>query len=288
MKPVCKPEMRPNYGITVQDVPYRTTADRTLRALIYRPQGDGPFPALICIHGGAWISGDRGATQGIAEVIAACGVVVVAIDFRMAPHDPYPSSLQDINYAIRWVKHHAAELAISPDVVGGLGVSSGGHLILLAAMKPYDRRYAAIAFDASVDAELDFVITYSGVLDPLDRYEMAQQIGDRDIAMCHEAYFGNAAVMNEASPSCILERGEQVALPPALFFQGGEDPRVPAGTAERTAKLYRQAGGEAAAHVYSGMGHALGEWNSAAISDALMRTLQLIRTCCDTAAASKL
>ena len=272
------PAQEPSYQIQIEDIPYRNAAGRTLRALVYRPQGDGPFPAMMCVHGGAWVSGDRTATQGFADLIASFGIVVVAIDFRMAPRDPYPSSLVDINYATRWVKQHAAELAIDPNAVGGLGVSSGGHLILLSALRPFDARYASAPLDKgeNIDAKLAFVITCSGVLDPLARYEMAKDMGDRDIMMCHDAYFKTEACMREASPPLILERGETVALPPALFFQGADDPRVPAGTAERTRDLYLAAGGSASAVVYPGMAHALGEWGRNEFMDMLMRTMQLI------------
>lgn len=273
------PAKQPTYPVSVQDIPYRLVDGRTLRALVYRPQGDGPFPAVICVHGGAWVSGDRSATQGFADLVAACGIVVVAIDFCMAPHDPYPSSLVDINYAIRWVKQHAVELSVNPKAVGGLGVSSGGHLILLSALRPVDERYASATVEGAsgdIDARLAFVVTCSGVLDPLARFRMAQQIGDRDIQACHHAYFGTEDVMSEASPPLILERGESVDLPPALFFQGSEDSRVPAGTAECTADLYFAAGGKASAVVYPGMGHALGDWGRAEVSDMLSRMMTLV------------
>ena len=272
------PAKQPTYPVSVQDIPYRLVDGRALSALVYRPQADGIFPAVICVHGGAWVSGDRSATQGLADLVAACGIVVVAIDFRMAPNDPYPSSLVDINYAIRWVKHHAPELSVDPNALGGLGVSSGGHLILLSALRPFNVRYAAGVVEGAsdeIDARLAFVITCSGVLDPLARYRMAQQIGDRDILACHHAYFGTEDVMSEASPPLILERGEKVDLPPALFFQGSEDQRVPTGTAQRTAELYAKGGGKASAVIYPGMGHALGEWGRAELFDLLARMMTL-------------
>lgn len=278
MNPANIPMKQPSYAVSIQDLPYRVADGRTLRALVYRPQGEGLFPAMVCVHGGAWVSGDRTATQGL---VASCGIVVVAIDFRMAPRDPYPSSLVDINYATRWVKQHAAELSVDPGVVGGLGVSSGGHLILLSALRPFDTRYATAPLAGAaedVDARLAFVATCSGVLDPLARYRMAQQIGDRDMLSCHDAYFGSEETMSEASPPLILARGEPVDLPPVLFFQGARDARVPADTAERMAELYKAAGGEASAVVYPGMGHALGDWGSRERLDMLARMASLVKS----------
>lgn len=270
---------QPDYPVIVSDVPYRLADDRILlRALIYQPEGEGPFPAVVCVHGGAWMFGDRTATQGFADMVAACGVVVMAIDFRMAPRDPYPSSLVDINYAVRWLKQNAAMFSVEPTAVGGLGISSGGHLILLSALRPFDSRYAAekLSQAEDIDARLAFVITCSGVLDPLDRYRMAQQLGDQEIIACHDTYFRDKEVMREASPPLILERGEKVELPPALFFQGSEDTRVPAGTAQRMAELCVAAGGQAEAVVYPGMGHAIGSWGRVELFDMLRHTMRFI------------
>lgn len=276
------PAKQPAYKVKIDDLTYRTVEGRVLRALVYRPRGDGPFPAMICVHGGAWVSGDRTATQGFADYIASFGVVVVAIDFRMAPRDPYPSSIIDINYATRWVKQQAVTLSVDPNAVGGLGISSGGHLILLSALRPFDARYASSPLESSdnadvtPDAKLACVVTCSGVLDPLARYEMAKAIGDSDILMCHDAYFRTEACMREASPPLILERGEPVDLPPALFFQGAEDPRVPASTAERTRDGYLRRGGSAEAIMYPGMGHGIGEWGRKETDDMMTRVIALV------------
>src|SRR5581483_12007794 len=92
------------FTYTTEDLVYRRAGDLALQALVYRPQGAGPFPALLDIHGGAWNTGDRTNNPALAEGLAASGVVVVSIDFRMGGEHPYPSSLQDINYATRWLK----------------------------------------------------------------------------------------------------------------------------------------------------------------------------------------
>ncbi|HTH94968.1 MAG TPA: alpha/beta hydrolase [Rhodocyclaceae bacterium] len=248
--------------VITQELVYRTVGDRSLKALIFRPETPGPWPALLCLHGGAWISGDRTATAYLGEKLAATGIVVVSIDFRMAPKHRYPSSLLDVNFAIRWMKANAAAFDIDSGNIGGLGISSGGHLILLAAMRPAYPTYITDIPDelSRVDARLTRVITCSGVLDPLARYRMAQQAGYAEILACHRKYFGNEAAMEEGNPPRILERGELVELPPLLMFQGKADPRLPSDTAMRVADVYRAAGGIAEAHYYADMGHALSEW----------------------------
>ncbi len=265
-------------SITVSEVTYLETDGQSARALIYRPKGEGPFPAIVCVHGGAWVSGDRFATAGFAEHIAEKGIVVMAIDTRLAPANPYPASVADINYATRWIKFHCESYHIDPARVGGLGISSGGQLLVLSAMRFDDPRYSDLALQTpgtTPDAKMAFVITCSGVLDPLGRYRMAEKSGNMAILLCHRAFFGDEKTMEESSPLLILERGEKTALPDALFFQGEADPRLPADTAENMASVWEAAGGKATAIVYQGAGHSIGSWRKRDFSDMLERISSL-------------
>ena len=96
-------------GMSVTETVYCKTSADPRKALVYRPAGKGPFPALVCVHGGAWVSGDRFATSGFAELVAATGIVVMAIDTRLAPRHPYPAAVEDVNCAVRWLKAHAGQ-----------------------------------------------------------------------------------------------------------------------------------------------------------------------------------
>ena len=91
----------------VQDVEYLRHGDKPLLAKVYKPRGEGPFPALVDLHGGAWCLADRNTDKVRLEVLAGHGVVVVSLDWRTAKEGAYPMALADINYAIRWVKLHA-------------------------------------------------------------------------------------------------------------------------------------------------------------------------------------
>src|SRR5690606_36376903 len=134
--------------------------------------GEGPFPVMIDLHGGAWCIGDRTNDTVLSEALARSGVLVVAIDFRMPPDAAYPASLADINFAVRWVRANAGKLRARPDCIGYIGISSGGHQGMLAAMRPADARYAAVA-TAEVpkgDAAVQCVVLCWPVIDPLGRY----------------------------------------------------------------------------------------------------------------------
>lgn len=270
------PDSKASNTLSVNEVTYLETDGQTCRALLYCPKGQGPFPAVVCVHGGAWVSGDRFATAGFAELLAEKGIVVMAIDTRLAPASPYPASVADVNLATRWLKAHYRDYHINPDRIGGLGISSGGQLLLLSAMRFDDPRYSALELKTSgttavPDAKMAFVITCSGVLDPLKRYRMAEKANSMAILLCHRAYFGDEKTMEESSPLLILKRGEKTGLPDALFFQGQADPRLPADTALDMATAWKSAGGKATAIIYQGAGHSIGTWGKRDFSDLLSR-----------------
>jgi acetyl esterase len=236
---------KPAYEFVVKDIVYQRGGGKERLARLYQPAGSGPFPALLQVHGGAWNNKDRTDGQNTALDLAAAGIVVLSIDFRNAPEAPYPASLQDINYGIRWLKAHAGEFGSSAGQVGGYGTSSGGHQILLAAIRAEDPRYRAVplAEAPDLDAKLAFVVSGWGVLFPLDRYKLAKAKGDGNIIKSHDIFFGNEESQIEATPALIIERGEKVDLPPALVFQGTKDEWTTVELAERFAADYRGAGG---------------------------------------------
>jgi acetyl esterase len=251
---------------TVDDIEYLRHGDKPLLARVYRPRGAGPFPALVECHGGAWCMSDRFSEKLRHEYMAAHGVVSIALDFRSGNTDPYPASVQDINYAVRWAKLNAGALKTRPDLVGLSGQSSGGHLAMLVAMRPHDPRYAAIPLPAGSpahDASVRCVVMSWPVINPLGRYRHARQVQagpnapdwPKGIIARQDSYWRSEASMAEGNPMLALERGEKVEMPPAIWFQGQgdtlhdyRDPDSPVAENEpqRFVADYRKAGGEIA------------------------------------------
>ena len=90
-----------SYEVKVEDVEYIRHASTPYLMRLYRPQGTGPFPIMVELHGGAWCRSDRLADKVIHEPLAKSGVIVAALDWRQPPAAPYPASFQDIHYGIR-------------------------------------------------------------------------------------------------------------------------------------------------------------------------------------------
>jgi acetyl esterase/lipase len=252
------------YDIDIEDVEYIRHGDKPLLARLLTPRGNGPFPAVVELHGGAWCRHDRLADSIIYEALAKSGVVVAALDFRMPPEASYPASMTDINYGIRWLKTKAAAFGSHADLVGALGNSSGAHQAMLAGMRPHDPRYAALPLPAgapAVDASLRFVIMYGSVIDPLARYHYAKKLkaGGKpypemvdSVLPCHDQYWKTEEAMAEGNPVLALERGEPVELPPVLYLQGTDDQAHPRVDLERFVAGYRKAGGEVELELFEG------------------------------------
>jgi acetyl esterase/lipase len=243
------------FEVESRDVEYRPG----LLARVYQPKGAGPFPALIEIHGGAWNNNDRTQNADLAQALAASGLVVASVDFRLGGQAPYPASMMDINFATRWLKSRAPDFKATAEGLGGLGLSSGGHMVMLSAMRPRDPRYSELKLAAveNVDASLSYVMMGWPVLDPHARYVHARAHGLMDLLESHHRYFVNEQTMREANPQQILERGETVELPPALIFQGADDDVLSPRTAERFVEAYGSAGGiiELAKFPHAGHGY---------------------------------
>ncbi len=252
------------YELDIEDVAYIRHGDTALLARLFKPRGRGPFPLMVELHGGAWCLGDRLQDTALNEALAKSGMVVAALDFRMPPAAPYPASLADINYAIRWLKTKAEDLQSRPDWVGISGISSGGHQAMLLGMRPYDPRYSALPLPTgapAVDARVRWVVMGAPVIDPLSRYRYAKRLKEGgkpypdfvDLVLpLHDQYWQGEEAMAEGNPVLALERGEPVDLPPVLYIQDTRDIVHPREDLERFVALYRRAGGEVELELFEG------------------------------------
>jgi len=247
------------FEIKVSEVEFRRTAKgRQLMARVYQPQGAGPFPVMLDLHGGAWNNKDRHAEEPMDRSIAGSGVLVVAIDMTLAPEAPYPACVQDANYGVRWLKSKAAGWNGDPSKIGVYGSSSGGHVAELLAMRPRDARYNAIPLpSAPSDATVAYVATRSPISNTFARFQNAEEKKRDNMMKNNKNFFVPWETIHEANPQEILERREKVTLVPLLIMQGALDDNVLPVAQEKFAATYKAAGGQIDFHVFPDSEH---EW----------------------------
>jgi acetyl esterase/lipase len=137
---------------------------------VVRPVAPGERrPALLQIHGGGWMIGDK-REQGapLMTHLATRGWVSFAINYRLSPRATFPDHIVDVKRAIAWIREHAAEYGADPDFLCVTGGSAGGHLAALAAVSANDPRFQPGFED--VDTRLAAAVPFYGVYDFLDRY----------------------------------------------------------------------------------------------------------------------
>lgn len=110
-------------------IEYTNPEDQHLQLNMARPKtGTGPFPAVICIHGGGFRAGTRDSYNNLIVKLAERGYVAVTITYRLAPKFKFPAAIHDTKAAVRWVRANSGKYKINPDKIGVTGGSAGGHL----------------------------------------------------------------------------------------------------------------------------------------------------------------
>jgi acetyl esterase/lipase len=245
------------YDVEASDIEYLRRDGEPLLATVYRPKSSGPVPAILDVHGGAWSGGSRTTSAAFHQDLASTGLVVMAIDFRLAPAHPYPGQVADVNYATRWLKARASDFGGDGSRLGGIGSSSGGHTLMLSAMRPSDPRYCDLPVegDPDVDASLSYAIVRWAVLDPYVRYTYARDTQRENLVNTALGFFGNEDTLHEANVNEILKGTEEVLLPPVLVIQGTGDDNIPMEIPDEFVKAYRARGGDVQYETYEGMRH---------------------------------
>ncbi len=224
-------------GVTVvQNLRYREGPSKQWRLdLAARGGARGkPRPAVVVIHGGGWLEGDKSSfasrkygVPGNIEEFADLGFVAVTINYRLSGEAPYPAALDDCRCAVRWLRAHAKEYNVDPEHIGAYGNSAGGHLALLLAVAKEEPLNADAPY-AKESGRVQAAVSDSGPLDLL--YQFRQKRLQRVV----NDFLGGppegerAEVYRRASPSCQIGPD----TPPLLLIYGGADEQVPVESAD--------------------------------------------------------
>ncbi|AFK07076.1 esterase/lipase [Mesotoga prima MesG1.Ag.4.2] len=235
--------------VVKEDVVYSEVDGEILTMDVYYPaRTTAPRPAILYVHGGAWITGDKRSGPGVVvtgELIRA-GFIVFSIDYRLAPKWKFPSQVIDVKTAIRFVRENSTELLIDPEAIGGFGTSAGAHLVTLAALTANTGMFSEDKYSGQ-DENLFCVADLYG---PTDLEALFEGI-EREVA---ELIFGNEeGILRKASPINYVNKDS----PPFLIVQGDSDLVVPVDQSKRFFEELTAAGCYSKLVVVENAGHGL-------------------------------
>jgi acetyl esterase/lipase len=235
-------------GVTVHhNIRYRDGSSEMWRLDLAEKKaiGDKPRPAIVVIHGGGWIEGDKSSfasrkrgVPGNIEDFAALGFVALTINFRLSKEAPFPAALEDCKCAVRWLRAHAKEYNVDPDHIGAYGNSAGAHLALLLGMVGKGAGLEGDGPHREQSSLVQAVVSDSGPLDLLyqSRNERLKEVVERFMGGPPEGE--RAALYRKASPAYHIGPD----TPPLLLIYGGADEQVPVESADHFVSSLGRAG----------------------------------------------
>ena len=246
-KPLPKPRAAPGL---ISDIPFTRAGGVTLTLDANVPDGDGPFPAVVIVHGGGFDKGDKQTyVKPLFDPLSDADFAWFSINYRLAPKNRYPAAVEDVEAAIRYVKAHAGEYNVDPNRIALIGESAGGHLVSMvgARNKP--------------EAHVNAVVSFYGPHD-LER----RAVESRQISETVGGFLGikdlnpkSIAILHEASPVTHVGPG----MPPFLLIHGTKDEKVPYDQSPEMCEKMKAAGDSCEVFTVEGAGHGMGSWEKA-------------------------
>lgn len=227
------------------DIEFARAGGESLTLDAYVPEGKGPFPAVIIVHGGGWEAGTKTTyVPPLFEPLSKGGFAWFTINYRLAPKHPYPAATEDVFAAIRWVRKNARQYRVDTRRIALMGESAGGHLVGYAGARGRGNTRVAA------------VVSFYGVHDFLARARQMGEVGKNVTQFLGVRSVSEEAKMREASPIEYVHR----KMPPFLMIHGTEDKAVPYN--QSTTMCAKMNGVGVACEVFrvDGAPHGIGNW----------------------------
>ncbi|CAN5810056.1 hypothetical protein BH11VER1_BH11VER1_03720 [soil metagenome] len=197
------------------DIEFARVGDVSLTLDAFVPEGTGPFPTAILVHGGGFTKGDKQTfIKPLFTPLSEAGFTWFTINYRLAPTHRWPACLKDVETAIRWVKTHAAEYKVDPNRIALIGESAGGHLVSMAGVRSHG--------DTSLAAVVPFYAPHDLNIQADKRHAIGPGLSGL-FGIADEINDANRKVLADASPTNHLKTG----IPPFLLIHGDKDEQVP-------------------------------------------------------------
>jgi alpha-L-fucosidase 2 len=245
----------------LQDVEYAQVSGQSLRMDAFIPEGPGPYPAAIIVHGGAWVTGDKDrSVRPLFKPLSEGGIAWFSINYRLARGSSLDSLISleglaalttasdDVRSAVEYVRDHATEWNVDPNRIVLIGESAGAHLASMAALRPTPGKpvQAVVAFYSPSDL-VKLVETSSRIPDALRRVVKGTPL---------EAIL--MAGLKQVSPQTWVTDD----APPFLMIHGTADQVVPFDQSEAMCGALKDAGVSCELFAVPGAGHGMNFWES--------------------------
>lgn len=244
-------QAQPNTGNARRDVTYCMADGIPLKMDIFLPVASGkPAPAVLYVHGGSWIGGDKFEVGFASAELTARGYLVASINYRLAPQYKWPAQIEDAKCAVRYLRANATTLNLDPNRIAAWGSSAGGHLAALLGLTGPQAGFEGRGGYSEQSSRVQAVIDMFGPTD------LAAYSPDKLAVGIAEAVFGvrpgdPLGVLVKASPVTYVTRD----APPFLILQGDKDDIVPFGQSQTLYDRLRSAGANATLVTVKNAGH---------------------------------
>jgi acetyl esterase/lipase len=263
--------------VVERDLAYATVDGAELRLDIYRST-EPAAPVVVYAHGGGWTHGDRGA-DGATRLapLAAYGVTVVSVDYRLAPAAVFPQQFHDLKGAVRWLRAHGPRLGLPTERLGMWGASAGAYLGSLLALSEGDSALeGAVGGNLEQSSAVQAVVHWFGQAD-LERSAARSELEARLLPFRFEA-----DLLGVDDPAELAERARGVSLlsrvspqaPPFLIAHGDRDRIVPPSEGFSLHQALARTGGRSRFELLAGAGHEDAQFDRA---DVLATTAAWLR-----------
>jgi acetyl esterase len=246
-----------------QNVEYSHPGGKPLLLDLHVPDGPGPFPTALLVHGGGFDGGSRSTNvRPLFDVLANAGFAWFSIDYRLAPEFRFPQAIEDVYTAIRWVRAHAADYRVDVSKIALIGESAGGFLVNYAGTHETP--------DTKVTAVVDFYgpVDYGKLAllrrDHPERFNMTSI--NRHAANGGGIHFFGAEQLDETglaklqavSPIAAVHKG----MPPFLCIHGTKDDQVVYEQSQAMCEAMHKTGTACELITVEGGGHGMSTWRA--------------------------
>src|SRR5262245_21986309 len=230
------------------DIEFAKVGGVSLTLDAFVPEGQGPFPTCILVHGGGFMRGDKQTyIKPLFAPLSEAGFTWFTISYRLAPEHRWPACAEDVETAVRWVKSHAKEYKVNATRIALIGESAGGHLVSYVGARSAKELGLAAVVPFYAPHDLEFQVKSRNALGE----SMQALFGLTELN--EEAW----KRLREASPSTYIRAG----MPPFLLIHGDKDPQVPYAQSTRFREQMKAAGNSCDLITIAEGGHGMGGWD---------------------------